>query len=122
MNDKAIYENVLVKYELSEAEKVEGSKLLAALIIKQKDLEDDKSAAAADYGQQIKESKKEICSLAQKIKDGYEMVDVRAEKTMNYESGEVVYLDENKDEVKVRPMTADEKQMQLPVTDSVPDK
>lgn len=117
-NDQKIYENILVKYKLSDIEKIEGSKLLAELIYKQNGLEVDKAAASADFGSQVKAVKIEIGELAQKIKDGYELQDVRAEKVLDFVLGEAQYIDPDTNEiVKTRPLTADEKQMQIPGTE-----
>ena len=118
MENQKIYENILVKRELSDLEKVEGSKLLAELVVKCNDLEIEKAAASSDFGSQIKSAKAEITKLAQTIKDGYELEDVRAEKVLDFIVGQVHYLDPDTFEiVKARPMTADEKQMKLPGTE-----
>lgn len=112
-------ELVMVKHELSDPEKIESSKLLSNLLFDLIELEEEKSAAAADFNIRIKELKKKIRDISEKIRSGFEMIETEGMKVMNYETGRVEYFDlETKDLIKSRRMTHDEKQMQLPVGDN----
>jgi len=114
------------KAELSAEDMKNLSIEIAGAIQRRSDIEKEKAAVVADYAARMKESTNSIDQLARKIRDGFEMrmVDVLIvrdpkKRVVNYykieNSDKGMYLG---DLLRVRPMTTEDAQRELPTTSS----
>jgi hypothetical protein len=103
-----------LKYIFTDEEKKELAERMAHSVIEKNEAEESMKAAASQFKSTIDRAKADISSCASKINNGYEMRNVDCVKEMNYKENSVTIIRLDLQEVvKVRAMTADERQEEL---------
>lgn len=99
---------------LDEKARADAANELASAIQKLESLDGEKKSVTADYNGQIKMVKQATHTLSQKVTNGEEMRSVNCELRLNYTklTATLVRAD-TKETVEERPMTDEERQMEL---------
>lgn len=104
-----------LKHQLTTEEKRELAESMADNQAKLEELEDEKKAVASDYKSRIETVQGEIRRESNTYRQGWELRDIQCSEIQDFDKGivTVVRLDTG-EEVKVRPMTHDERTLELP--------
>ncbi|HIJ71686.1 MAG TPA: hypothetical protein HPP87_10035 [Planctomycetes bacterium] len=111
---KTTHETRSLKCELTEEELKEASESLARNLDALELLEDEKKKVTSDFKARIEAKEAEVRVQKNRVRDKYEYRPTRCTMTMNYSEGTVVVTrDDTEAIVNERPMSFEEKQMDL---------
>ena len=114
MTTEKEYSTEYLRYPFTEEEKKELAQEMARSQIEAEDYEAQKKAVTADFDGQIKKAKLSASTCARKIRDGYEMRQVRCEVIKDFKKKTITIIrTDTGEEVKTRPMSVQESQMKL---------
>ncbi len=111
---KKVKELKRLKYEFNGLEREELGSTLATAVSRKSGLEDEKKSVVSQIGSQINGENFIINEASEKLRSGYEYRPIQVEVTYDYKTGtvEITRLD-TKEQVEMRDMRADERQMEL---------
>lgn len=107
---------IKVKREFTQKEVADMAPKLSALLRRKEELEMEKKSIMSDYASQIASVNTQITRLADKVSDGFEMIEVEAIMEKDYVRKEKVYLDPKADKrtvLKVEPFTQEDYQEEI---------
>jgi len=107
--------NRLLKVLFTPPEKIEMSEQIASAIRDLKKSQDDLATVKAQFQSKIKEHEAEIANLCERINSGWEMRSIGCREVKDYTNFSVyVFRDDTEEMIEERPMTANERQPELP--------
>ena len=107
---------IMVRREFTQKEVADMAPKLSTLLRRKEELEMEKKSITSDYASQIASVNAQITRLADKVSDGFEMIEVEAIIEKDYVKKEKVYLDPKANKrtvLKTEPFTQEDYQAEI---------
>lgn len=107
---------IMVRREFTQKEVADMAPKLSTLLRRKEELEMEKKSITSDYASQIASVSAQITRLADKVSDGFEMIEVEAIIEKDYVKKEKVYLDPKANKrtvLKTEPFTQEDYQAEI---------